>query len=81
MEDAILHGCIPVIIQDNVHLPFETILDYDSFSVRIDEGAASHLPHILKAIPKHTVATMQVRVWCGPGRGRQLARCSGILQA
>jgi hypothetical protein len=33
MEDTILHGCIPVIIQDNVHLPFETMLNYDSFSV------------------------------------------------
>jgi hypothetical protein len=60
MEDAILHGCIPVIIMDSVHLPFETILDYDSFTIRIDEGAASHVPHILRAIPKTTIESMQV---------------------
>ena len=54
---------------DDVHLPFESILQYDTFSIRIDEGAASHLPHILRAIPKSTVATMQVGGGRSPGGG------------
>ena len=36
-EDAILHGCIPVVIMDNVDPVFATILDWDSFSVRVKE--------------------------------------------
>ena len=36
-EDAILHGCIPVIIMDNVDEKFSTVVDYSKFSVRILE--------------------------------------------
>jgi hypothetical protein len=32
-EDAILHGCIPVIIMDEVHVVYESIIDWDGFSV------------------------------------------------
>lgn len=34
LEDSIINGCIPVIIQDFVHLAFETYLDYDAFTIR-----------------------------------------------
>lgn len=37
VEDAVLHGCIPVIVMDDVHAVFETMLDWDSFSVRVSE--------------------------------------------
>jgi hypothetical protein len=33
-EDAVLHGCIPVIIMDEVHAVYESIIDWDGFSVR-----------------------------------------------
>ena len=36
-EDAILHGCIPVVIQDNVDPVFATLLDWPSFSLRYKE--------------------------------------------
>ena len=39
-----LHGCIPVVIMDNVHAVFESILDWDSFSVRIQEEFLESLP-------------------------------------
>lgn len=32
-----LHGCIPVVIMDNVDPVFATLLDYSQFSVRIAE--------------------------------------------
>ncbi len=35
--DAILHGCIPVVLMDNVRVPFETIIDWSLFSIRIAE--------------------------------------------
>ena len=34
-EDAILHGCLPVVIMDDVDPIFAFILDWESFSVRI----------------------------------------------
>lgn len=47
IEDAIQHGCIPVIIHDGVHGPFENILEYDTFSIRIKENAVNeHLPKV-----------------------------------
>ena len=32
--DAMLHGCIPVIIMDNTHGPYENILDYSQVTTR-----------------------------------------------
>lgn len=34
LEDSIINGCIPVIIQDFVHLAFESYLDFDAFTIR-----------------------------------------------
>ena len=36
-EDAVLHGCIPFVIMDNTHAVFESILDWDTFSIRIKQ--------------------------------------------
>ena len=35
MEDAVLHGCIPVILQDGVHTPWESVLDTPSYALRV----------------------------------------------
>ncbi len=40
-EDAILHGCLPVVIMDDVDPIFASILDWESFSVRIPEVGTS----------------------------------------
>ncbi|XP_057849591.2 uncharacterized protein LOC131060391 isoform X2 [Cryptomeria japonica] len=50
MEDSILHGCIPVIIQDGIQLPYENMLNYDSFAVRIAEDDIASLIQILRGI-------------------------------
>ncbi|CAN6454171.1 unnamed protein product [Victoria cruziana] len=52
MEDSILHGCVPVVIQDGVFLPYENVLNYDSFAVRIHEDEIPNLIKILRAINK-----------------------------
>ena len=36
-EDAVLHGCIPVVIQDDVDEVFAPLLDWSTFSIRIAE--------------------------------------------
>ncbi|XP_047315383.1 uncharacterized protein LOC124919231 [Impatiens glandulifera] len=48
MEDSILQGCIPVIIQDGIYLPFENVLNYESFAVRILEDEIPNLLNILR---------------------------------
>ena len=36
-EDAVLHGCLPVIIMDDVDPVFASILDWSAFSIRVAE--------------------------------------------
>ncbi|KAF5747987.1 Exostosin family protein isoform 1 [Tripterygium wilfordii] len=48
MEDSILQGCIPVIIQDGIFLPYENVLSYESFAVRIREDEIPNLIKILR---------------------------------
>ncbi|KAI5056841.1 hypothetical protein GOP47_0028659 [Adiantum capillus-veneris] len=50
MEDSILHGCIPVIIQDGIQLIYENVLNYSQFAVRIKEDEIPQLVKILRAI-------------------------------
>ena len=35
MEDAVLHGCIPVILQDGLHTPWESVLDWRAYALRV----------------------------------------------
>ena len=48
-EDSLLHGCIPVIIMDNVTVTFESAIDVKKFSLRIDFKDMEKLPEILDA--------------------------------
>nr|ACN39924.1 unknown [Picea sitchensis] len=50
MEDSVLQGCIPVIIQDGIQVAYENVLNYDSFAVRIAEDDIPHLVQILRGI-------------------------------
>ncbi|KAG2493466.1 hypothetical protein HYH03_008283 [Edaphochlamys debaryana] len=60
MEDAVLHGCLSIIIMDNTHAVFEGALDLDSFSLGLKEAALNErLPHILKATSPEQIEHMQ----------------------
>ncbi|KAF3328054.1 glucuronosyltransferase [Carex littledalei] len=48
MEDSMLSGCIPVIIQDGIFLPYENVLNYESFAVKILEDDIPNLVSILQ---------------------------------
>ncbi|KAM0950361.1 putative hexosyltransferase [Dioscorea sansibarensis] len=58
MEDSILQGCIPVIIQDGIFLPYENVLNYKSFAVRIREDEIPNLIRILKSINETEIEFM-----------------------
>ena len=64
--DAVVAGCIPVIFRGNSHViyPFETKLNYASFTVSINETEVvhKHVTHMLapfKTIHREKVKTMQ----------------------
>ncbi|KAL4447245.1 hypothetical protein ABPG77_007278 [Micractinium sp. CCAP 211/92] len=66
MDDATLHGCIPVIIMDEVDVSFESIIDLPAFTVRIPQKDAEKLAEILLAISPEQREEMQrnlARVW------------------
>lgn len=65
-EDAIVHGCIPVIIMDDVLVSFQTIIDVDAFSFRVPVKDMGNLPEILKSVPQDDIARMQgnlAKIW------------------
>lgn len=43
LEDAITHGCIPIIIQDGIFMEYEGWLDFSKFSVRVAEVSSNVL--------------------------------------
>lgn len=60
--EAIIHGCVPVIISDNFVPPFFEILKWDSFAVFVFEKDIPDLKNILLSIPEKRYVVMQQRV-------------------
>ncbi|CAI6002736.1 unnamed protein product [Closterium sp. NIES-65] len=76
MEDAMLHGCIPVIVQDGIHLPFENFLSYEDFTVRIAEEDISSMISILRSLPTPRVQ----HLWAGVQRMWQRWVYHGVMR-
>ena len=62
LAEAIFFGSIPVIVDDQILLPFCSVLDWRRFSVRIRSEQVPQLPQILKAIKPETILAMQARL-------------------
>ncbi|KAJ4837513.1 hypothetical protein Tsubulata_037183 [Turnera subulata] len=59
MEDSILQGCIPVVIQDGIFLPYENVLNYESFAVRIAED---EIPNLIKILQGYNQTEIEYRL-------------------
>ena len=59
IELPILLGCIPVVVQDGILAPWEEVLDFSSFALRLNRSQLVALPQILRAIPKARVEAMR----------------------
>jgi hypothetical protein len=86
-EDAVLHGCVPVVIMDGVHSIFESILDWDAFGLRVAQDQLEQLPQLLQAVTPERLAAMQAalaKVWhrftwfSHPAIRQQLSTVSGV---
>ena len=60
--DAIMAGCIPILVADDIALPFTTTLDWHTFSLRVDEAAAEGLVPYLRAMPQPRIAALRAGV-------------------
>jgi len=57
---AMVHGCIPVVIQDHVFQPFEDIIPYEDMSVRIAKKDIPDLIPILRSITEEEQERMRM---------------------
>jgi len=55
---AIMAGCIPLIIGDGLEMPFENVLNYSAFSLRVAEADIPRLPAILAAVPRDAIEVL-----------------------
>jgi hypothetical protein len=65
-SDAIIHGCIPVIVMDAADPPFGAELEWQAISIRIPVADIPQIPKLLKSISPARVAAMQsaiARMW------------------
>lgn len=60
--EAIVNECVPVIISDNYVPPFFEVLNWEAFSVFIQEKDIPNLRKILLSIPEEKYLAMQSRV-------------------
>jgi len=66
LEDAVLNGCVPVVVMDDVDVAWEGYLDVDAIAVRHPRREIHSLVETLRAIPPERIAKMRVagaRVW------------------
>ena len=60
--EAILHGCIPVVLADTYWLPFTCFVDWRKFSVRVPEAEAGRVLQMLEAMSEATVVAMHAEL-------------------
>ncbi len=58
---ALIMGCIPVLVGDGLHQPFQPELDWGKFSIRVAERDIPRMHEVLALIDDNTVRVMQVR--------------------
>ena len=88
LYDSIALGCIPVLVAEDVDLPFETALDYSEFAVKIPPERSGELTAILRAIPEAAKLVKRQRLeivkaafsWPEPGDTSEGSAFSYLLQ-
>jgi hypothetical protein len=61
---AIVFGCIPVSFVDAVHEPYEDIIDYSAFAVRIPQEQLPQLVDVIAAFTPEQIAAKQAALAC-----------------
>jgi len=64
--ESMLLGCIPVIVTDDIQLPFQSQIDYSAFTVKVAEADVPRLPEVLAQVSPAGIRRKQDalrRVW------------------
>jgi hypothetical protein len=61
---AVLYGCIPVILQDNITMPFEEELPYEHFALRLAVQDAPNLVELLGEVTDDELTKLQEGLAC-----------------
>ncbi|GAQ88078.1 Exostosin family protein [Klebsormidium nitens] len=61
--ESVIFGCIPVIIGDDIVLPFSDAIRWDEISVYVAEKDVQNLDTILTAIKPEEIMAMQRKMW------------------
>ena len=59
---AMASGCVPLIIQDGVHQPFDDVLPYHEFSLRLPQSDIPRLDDILRSVSAGELLALQAGV-------------------
>jgi hypothetical protein len=62
LSHAMASGCIPVIVQDFVHQPYDDILPYEVFSLRVPQSELETLEARLRAVTPAQLSALQFGV-------------------
>jgi hypothetical protein len=56
---AVAAGCVPVVIQDGVHQPYDDVLPYDAFSLRLPSSDVANLDAVLRGVSDAELRALQ----------------------
>jgi hypothetical protein len=61
--ESVLLGCIPVIIADNIRLPFSNVLRWTDISLQVAERDIANLEAVLDHVAATNLTTIQRNLW------------------
>lgn len=82
LDDAVRHGCIPVVLMDGVRMPWEEDLAFEQFGIRIPEAELERADEILRAVSDERRVRMRLAlhgVWTRYVYGGALLEADGFL--
>jgi hypothetical protein len=62
LYEALLLGCVPVIMSDGLELPFQSRVDYSKMTVRVLESDVKRLPELLSGLSDRDIAEKRTSI-------------------
>ncbi|XP_076884388.1 putative glucuronoxylan glucuronosyltransferase IRX7 [Bidens hawaiensis] len=63
LVESVVLGCVPVIIADGIHLPFESTIPWSEISLTVKEKDVAKLGSILDDVAKTNLSSIQRNLW------------------
>lgn len=79
MVESVELGCVPVIIADDIRLPFQNTIKWDEISLTVAERDVDKLESVLDHVAKTNLTAIQRNLW-DPVKRRALLFHSRIVE-